>query len=286
MGHTGDYNGYTVSYREYMNRDHYRKALTAYGPHTADYMVTRLVRLAGFLKGGPMPGPEPLDVLARADEARQQAVATALGRASAAAYDGWEATIPDDAGEPAVVAEPHTVTRFDAATVSWRGGSNWVDNPAVRVERLVDGGWETFADQTGEVQTMVEFPDGVVQSVVTSRAGRQEWVWTASFEAFDAFPARIGSTPTGTYRFVVDGNHHSGGGTNGYHLESAPFDGRAVGGHRRVGRAPRARRRGVVRRRPDRVPAHVRIAAPLRAGRRERRHGVPHMFVPAVGQHR
>ncbi len=32
LGHTGDYNGYTVSYRMYMSFDHYRKALTGYGP--------------------------------------------------------------------------------------------------------------------------------------------------------------------------------------------------------------------------------------------------------------
>jgi hypothetical protein len=41
IGHAGDYNGYTVSYREYMAYDHYRKALTSYGPHTADYMASR-----------------------------------------------------------------------------------------------------------------------------------------------------------------------------------------------------------------------------------------------------
>ena len=52
LGHTGDYNGYTVSYREYMNRESYRKALTSYGAHTADYMVTRLVRMAAALKTG------------------------------------------------------------------------------------------------------------------------------------------------------------------------------------------------------------------------------------------
>src|SRR3546814_11110776 len=51
VGHAGDYNGYTVSYREYMSRDSYRKALTSYGPHTADYMVTRLVRMAAAMKG-------------------------------------------------------------------------------------------------------------------------------------------------------------------------------------------------------------------------------------------
>src|SRR5207237_3593408 len=31
LGHTGDYDGYTVSYREYMARDAYRQARTSYG---------------------------------------------------------------------------------------------------------------------------------------------------------------------------------------------------------------------------------------------------------------
>jgi hypothetical protein len=224
LGHTGDYNGYTVSYREYMNRDHYRKALTSYGPHTADYMVTRLVRLGGHLKGGPLPAPEPLDALARADELRQEAVALALGAAASAAYEGWEATLPDDAGSPGAIAQPTSVTRFDAATFAWRGGDNWVDNPSVRVERLVDGEWQAFADQTGEVQTMVELPQGVVQAQIADRTATYDWRWTASFEAFDAFPARLGSTPSGQYRFVVDGQHRSAGRTSPYHLESSPFE--------------------------------------------------------------
>lgn len=223
LGHTGDYNGYTVSYREYMNRDHYRKALTSYGPHTADYMATRLVRLAGHLKGGQLVTTEPLDALAQADELRQQAVATALGQAAAAAFDGWEAVLPDDAGRPDVITQPAGTSRFAAATFTWRGGDSWVDNPSVRVERLVDGAWATYADQTGEVQTMLELPKGVVQSQLAHLTGTQEWKWTASFEAFDAFPTRLGSTPSGEYRFVVDGHHRSGRLTTPYHLESAPF---------------------------------------------------------------
>jgi hypothetical protein len=44
-----------------MARDHYRKALTSHGPHTADYMVTRLVRMAGALKRGePFVPDDPL----------------------------------------------------------------------------------------------------------------------------------------------------------------------------------------------------------------------------------
>ena len=87
LGHTGDYNGYTVSYREYMSRDHYRKALTSYGPHTADYMVTRLVRMAGLLNGGPPLPVDPMVPAALADEARQEAMSQALGRAAGAAYE-------------------------------------------------------------------------------------------------------------------------------------------------------------------------------------------------------
>ena len=223
VGHASDYNGYTVSYREYMAYDHYRKALTSYGPHTADYMVTRLVKLAGELNGGPELPPEPHDLMATADEARQISASTAIGAASSAAYDAWVAALPDDAGPAEATDQPEDVRRFGAAYFSWRGGSNAADNPVVRVERLVDGAWQTFADQTGEVQTMVEFPNGA-DGLLNTYAGAEEWVWTAGFEAFDAFPAEIGSTPAGEYRFVVDGNIRQGGEPVPYHLESDSFE--------------------------------------------------------------
>lgn len=226
VGHATDYNGYVVSYREYMAYDHYRKALTAYGPHTADYMVTRMVRLAGALKGGPPLETEPLDALAQADEARQVALATAIGQASAAAYDAWLASLPDDVGPAEALEQPADVTRFSAATFTWRGGSNAVDNPVARVERLVDEEWVPYADQTGEVQTMVHYPSGL-QGVFDTWSGGQEWHWTANFEAFDAFPVTAvpgGQTPDGTYRFVVDGVLRTGGAAEPYHLESEPFE--------------------------------------------------------------
>lgn len=222
VGHAGDYNGYTVSYREYMAYDHYRKALTAYGPHTADYMVTRLVRLAGELNGGPDLAPEPHDVMAQADEARQVAAAAALGAASSSAYDAWLAALPDDKGPAAPVSQPEDIRRFSAAYFSWRGGSNAADNPVVRVERLVDGDWKRFADQSGEVQTMVEFPEGA-DGLLNTYQGNEEWVWTAGFEAFDALPYAIGSTPAGEYRFVVDGHIRADGESRPYHVESEPF---------------------------------------------------------------
>jgi hypothetical protein len=232
VGHAGDYNGYVVSYREYMIRDHYRKALTAYGPHTADYMVTRMVRLAGSLKGGPAVAPEPLDALAQADEVRETAFMTALGQLSSAAYDAWLAALPNDVGPAAAVVQPSNITRFQAATFTWRGGSNATDNPVASVQRLVDGEWMPFADQSGEVQTMVHFPTGV-QGVLNTWTGKQEWHWTANFEAFDAFPRAVipgGQTPAGTYRFVVDGQIRSGSADHAYHLASAPFSVASWGG--------------------------------------------------------
>jgi hypothetical protein len=66
-------------------------------------------------------------------------------------------------------------------------------------------------------------------------AGQQEWVWTANFEAFDAFPAEIGSTPAGTYRFAVEGSHRTGAPSANvpYELKSdefvvSPWDGLTV----------------------------------------------------------
>jgi hypothetical protein len=224
LGHSGDYNGYTVSYREYMRGDHYRKALTSYGPHTADYMVTRLVRMGAALRTGtPFTPTDPLTPIAAADEARQEALAQALGRAAGAAYDAWLLALPDDAGTPAAIRQPTSITRFDAASFQWRGGSNAVDNPTVRVERFVDGAWVPHADQSGQVQTMVELPQGV-PGIVGTYLGQQEWHWTATFEAFDAKPARLGQTPSGTYRFVVEGAARSGGATTPYQLTSDPFE--------------------------------------------------------------
>ncbi|HEX7167023.1 MAG TPA: hypothetical protein VF230_08590, partial [Acidimicrobiales bacterium] len=225
LGHTGDYNGYTVSYREFMARDHYRKALTSYGPHTADYMVTRLVRMAAALNGGPAYDPftdEPLGAVAEADEARQASLAVVAGRIASAAYDGYELTLADDVDAGVAVAQPASIERFGAATFRWNGGDTWVDNPVVRVERRKGKAWETFADQTGEVPTMVKAPEGL-EGFAAARTGSYRWEWAASFEAFDPAPARIGQTPDGLYRFVVEGRTRRGGLTVPYSVASEPF---------------------------------------------------------------
>jgi hypothetical protein len=161
--------------------------------------------------------------MAQADEARQVAASTALGVASSNAYDTWVSALPDDAGPAEATDQPEDVKRFGAAYFSWRGGSNAADNPVVAVERLVDGTWQAYADQSGEVQTMVEFPDGM-DGLLNTYQGNEEWIWTAGFEAFDAFPVEIGSTPAGQYRFVVDGHIRQDGESVPYHLESGTFE--------------------------------------------------------------
>jgi Neutral/alkaline non-lysosomal ceramidase, N-terminal len=228
MGHTGDYSGYTVSYREYMTRNHYRKSLTSYGPHTADYMNTRLVRMAAELHGGPAIADEPTHALGLADEARAVAFSEALGRAAGAAYDAYLLGMSADKDPGVIVAQPApTVQRFGAATFAWQGGNNAVDNPLVRVERLVDGAWAPFADMSGEVQTFLEWPKGV-QGVANAKTGSHAWRWTANFEAFDAWPRTTvpgGQVPNGTYRFAVDGKAAQlGGAVQPYSLTSDSFD--------------------------------------------------------------
>jgi hypothetical protein len=184
--------------------------------------------MAGALKGGPRLADEPTNAIAVADEVRQEALARALGQAASAAYDNYEQTLADDVGPAAVLAPAKDVTRFAGTSFSWRGGDNAVDVPRVRVDRLVGGAWVPYADQTGEVPVQVALPKGV-QGLANARTGSQEWVWTAAFEAYDGFPARLGQTPAGQYRFVVDGVIRSGRANVPYRLESPfavrPWDG-------------------------------------------------------------
>jgi hypothetical protein len=229
LGHTGDYDGYTVSYREYEARDAYRKALTTYGPHTADYMNTNLVGMAANLLCGTPLIAQPTDPMATADEQRQQAEAIALGQISSAAYDGWTAQIPDSVGPAAITTQPWNVQRFDATQVQWVGGDNWTDNPVAVVQRQVNGQWQNFTDPNGfggEVQTFIDKPADMLSSTPTYRSGGQKWTWRASFEVFDSYPRADvagGQIPNGTYRFVINGHIHTGGAVQPYHLDSSSF---------------------------------------------------------------
>jgi hypothetical protein len=167
------------------------------------------------LNGGAMPASEPLDPKVIADQAFNDRRADTLGRIGASAIPAYEATLPDDDGTPAAVTQPKDVQRFDGALFSWVGGSNYTDNPEVVVQRRAGRGWRDFADMSGEIPVTLAYP----------APGARRFVWTASFEAFVSRYALGGprATPAGTYRFVVDGAHRTGGKAVPYRVTSREF---------------------------------------------------------------
>ena len=223
-----DYNGYIATYREFQRGDHYRKALTGWGPHSADYLATRLVNLGRVLNGGDEEAllpPEPGDAKIPADLAVNDARAAALGAAGGRLAELYESRLPDDGGTAGALVQPRSIERFAATSFTFVGGSNSTDNPLVEVQRRVDGAWRPFAAQAGEIPVTLRFPQG--EEVASYLQGAQRWEWTAHFEAFAAsFDTVEGvrATPAGTYRFVVDGRRRAGGRVVPYHLESDPFE--------------------------------------------------------------
>lgn len=250
VGMANDYWGYMPAYREYRAHDHYRKALAALGPHGADFLNTRLARLAASLNGGPgMPG-SVLDTVYTVESLRAEALARGLGEIGRGLRSAYDLTQPADGGEARIVTEPAAIERFDAATVQWVGGATWLGMPTVIVQRLENGEWITVGDQRGEVPIHVDFLGGTpvsgsgdFQGVVIPdpedyaawRAGQFEWVWTAAFEAFVSDvpvtdvdtplrPEAPYATPLGLYRFVIDGRRQTSTGPTSYSLVSAAFE--------------------------------------------------------------
>jgi hypothetical protein len=241
MGMANDYNGYIASYREFMDHDHYRKALTGWGPHSSDYYATRLSQMGRSLNGDKkalaaidgQTDPNKADpawahmvAKEQADQAHEDAKVQAVGEAAAQGVKLYALTLPDDGGSDQELVQPKDIERFDSATFTWDGGNNYTDNPVVTVERLVDGEWQTFADQSGEVPVTLKHPDSsegtvdpaaIAEGMLAYRAGGQVWKWTATFEAFvSRFPLvdpqgdEYTATPPGTYRFVVHGQWRKG----------------------------------------------------------------------------
>ena len=232
-----DYNGYIATYREYQRGDHYRKSLTGWGPHSSDYLASRLVTIGRLMHSeddgmpaAPIPRDQeqeaPLAAKAEADTSLNDARAAALGTVGGGATAAYDALLPDDGGEAGAVegGQPEDIERFGAALFTWNGGSNYTDNPSVVVERRVGGEWTTFADQSGEVPVTLEYPESPADGPVYMQ-GEQEWHWTAHFEAFVA-PFEVGAeraTPAGTYRFAVEGERRDGGRPVPYRVTSEEF---------------------------------------------------------------
>ncbi|MDQ3936483.1 MAG: hypothetical protein M3340_17825, partial [Actinomycetota bacterium] len=249
IGMANDYNGYIATYREYQRGDHYRKALTAWGPHSSDYMSTRLVKMARHLrrigdgsrtdpyKDDPfpvnVPGDNPIHdewpplggAKSGPDLAFNDQRATVIGQFAENGLAQYEASLPDD--KPAAVTsdgQPKDLERFGAAFFKWVGGSNFTDQPRVRVQRFDDGQWRDYADQTGEVQVSLKFPPA--EEVPAYQVQGSTFVWTAHFEAFASrydLMDRPLATPAGSYRFVVEGHRQEGGGPKPYKLTSREF---------------------------------------------------------------
>lgn len=215
VGMSNDYWGYIATYREYQRGDHYRKALTGLGPHSSDFLATRLTRMAASLNGGPAVELGPKDVLYSPEDVHEYQRAQAFGAAARAVTAAYETTLPADGGRARIVEQPADIKRFSAAKTSWIGGSNYTDTPNARVERLEGDAWVPFGDGSGEVQVKANYP--IPDQMGVWAQGQFEWRWEATFEAFDSditLPdaSRIArrQTPAGTYRFVIDGERREG----------------------------------------------------------------------------
>jgi hypothetical protein len=223
-----DYNGYIASYREYQNRDHYRKALTGWGPHSSDYIATRLVWMARRFRDRDYRVTDSSDDLLAAktkpDLAFQDAKAQAIGEIGAGSARAYDEMLPASGGKPEPVREPDDLERFGAALFTWNGGDNYTDNPRVRVQRRTGRGWVGWEDQSGEIPVIVRYPKA--EELPAYLAGGQRWHWTATFEAFAApFDTGTGRsyTPAGAYRFVVRGRRREADGVKRYRVRSRAF---------------------------------------------------------------
>ena len=264
VGMANDYWGYMPAYREYRAHDHYRKSLAGLGPHGADFLATRMARLADQLNGGEGMPLSAKDQAYLAEDARQEAFTRLVGELGRAANFVYPLTLPADGGEVGVVVAPLDIERFDAATVRWVGGNTWLGMPEVVVERCFDtdnngcdeGDWHTYGDMMGDVQLHVSFPEGLSlgdledptgalgsapltaplsEDMLMWRAGQFEWQWTAAFEAYASevsMPDINGATqpsgfatPTGRYRFVISGQKQGVvGQVENYSFETDSFE--------------------------------------------------------------
>lgn len=240
VGMSNDYWGYIATLREWARGDHYRKSLTGLGPHSSDFLATRLSRMAAELNGGPEVALTAKDLAYGPENEHQRNRARTVGEVASEYVPLYERTLPADGGDPRVTDQPEdSVERFGAARMAWVGGSNWFDLPEVKVQRWVGPGaadWADFADMTGEVQALVHYPQ-TDADLAAWRAGQFEWTWEATYEAFSSDVALTDpqgngfrSTPEGRYRFVVDGVQHDGLGDRApYHLVSDEFEVRPWG---------------------------------------------------------
>lgn len=230
VGMTNDYEGYISTYREFQRGDHYRKALTGLGPHSSDFLATRLSRMAANLNGATFELLGPKDLAYGPENTREYQAAQILGQAAERYTQLYEATLPADGGTAGITRQPASIKRFDAASVRWVGGDTYTDTPNVKVQRKAGEVWVDFANGFSEVQYRANYPTST--DLPAWRTGAFTWNWEATFEAMvsdiqmsDVAGNPYRATPAGTYRFVIDGTRREGApaAETPYHLESAEF---------------------------------------------------------------
>ena len=282
-----DYNGYIATYREYQRGDHYRKALTGWGPHSSDYIATRLVEHGPRAQGRPPRDAGPTRAARRRRQDAPTTRTTTPGRRRSARSAArrrrpTRRRCPTTAGRPRPSAQPKDIERFDAAAVHLGRRQQLHRQPAVGVERKVDGdvGAVRRPDRRGPGDAEVPGARATLPAYASGRAGVEV---DGDFEAFVSAvrPAASGARrarPPGPTASSSAAGVATGERPSSYPLVSKEFDGPAVErDHRRrparwtataasrsrVG--PRHTIRGDERHpgdrrddRPDRLPGHVR----------------------------
>ncbi|TVQ95287.1 MAG: hypothetical protein EA398_17995 [Deltaproteobacteria bacterium] len=192
------YMGYIVTAWEYENREHYRESLTGFGAGTADHVNTLALELAVEMHGGSradrafdplieddLAGFDALTLWLRGRDAQVAAFSRAIP-----ASDPTGVAVP--LGEPAFLdADPEDEDGFpERVEFSFRGGTNDVDLPQLRIERWSDDddAWLTHAEGPSlELFLLFEGPDQ----------------WTASWRAPIA-GATVRVVADGVYRGEQD----------------------------------------------------------------------------------
>ena len=105
--------------------------------------------MGGHLRGGPAPAGEVGQEKVVADVALNDQRANKLGEIGETSVTAYEAALPDDGGSAQPVQQPQDIERFDATFFKWVGGSNFTDNPHVKVQRLEAGQWRDHAGPVG-----------------------------------------------------------------------------------------------------------------------------------------
>ena len=221
IGMANDYNGYIATYREYQRGDHYRKALTAWGPHSADYLATRLVTLGRRLKSPDEPLPtdqqqeeRPADQ--RAHRRRQRCSTTSVpppsARPAQGSIDAYEARLPDDGGKAEPVTQPRRRRALRRGPVHLERRLELHRQPRrarAAQGRRAPGG--TTPTARARSRSRIKYPQG--PEVPSYESGSFRWEWTAHFEPFVSrfdLGDRPRATPVARYRFVVKGSRRRG----------------------------------------------------------------------------